>query len=61
MEALAQFTNTETGMTALVYANTKAGFNVVVRDDDAGEMLPFAILGFKSLEAATAKAREVLQ
>ena len=58
---IASFTNESTGMTAFVYPNTKAGYNVTVRDDDSGEYLSTAITGIQSLDAAKAKAMEILK
>ena len=56
---LASFTNTEHGVTAFVFAATRGGFNVTVRDDDAGEFLPDAIC-FSDLGRAIAKARHIV-
>lgn len=58
---IAQFTNSETGMTSFVFANSKAGFNVTLRDDDSGEFVPASICGISTIEAATAKAQEVVK
>lgn len=61
MNALASYTNAETGMTSFVVANSKSGYNVTLRDDDSGEFVPLAIVGIASLEVANAKAQEAVK
>ncbi len=59
---LATFHNDEDNMTAVVFeSNHKAGgYGVALRDDDSGNFTPASFHGFKTLEAAFAKAKEVL-
>jgi len=59
---LATFHNEEDNMTAVVLeSNHKAGgYAVAVRDDDSGNFLPASFHGFKSIEAAIAKAKAIL-
>lgn len=62
MEYLATFHNADDNMTALVYASNHAagGYAVALRDDDSGNCVGFSVHGFQTLEAAIAKAQEVL-
>ena len=59
---LASFHDADTNMTALVFVsgNKAGGFGVALRDDDSGEMVSPTFHGFKTIEAATAKAQAVL-
>ena len=59
-DALASFTNTADGVTSFVFKNVKSGFNVTLRDDDSGEFVGAAICGIKNLDAAIAKAKEII-
>ena len=55
-----EVTNPDTNMTARVVDGAKSGeYNVVVRDDDSGEYVPIAVTGFKTLDAAIARAKHV--
>lgn len=49
-----EFPNAEYGITAVV-AQIESGYTVTVRDDDANEYAPTAII-YKTLEAATMRA-----
>ncbi len=62
MDYLAAFHDDNTNMTALVFvSNHKAGgFGVALRDDDSGEFVPASFHGFKTIEAASAKAESLL-
>ena len=53
------YTNTEDGMSARVYNGKDNTFNVTLMDDDAGQAYTH-IHGYKTLEAACAKAQEVM-
>jgi hypothetical protein len=50
-------TNFETGMEACVVANTKAGFNVVLKDIDSGHCVPEVRI-FPELSAAITYAKK---
>lgn len=62
MNYLATFHNADDNMTAVVFeSNHKAGgFGVALRDDDSGDFTPISFHGFKTLDAAITKAKEVL-
>jgi hypothetical protein len=49
----------EYGMAAFVFANTRGGFNVTLRDMDAEMTVPVAYM-FSTLDAAIAKANELV-
>lgn len=49
----------EDGMAAFVYANTKAGFNVVLRDMDADAAVPI-VTTYPTLERAKAEADKLV-
>lgn len=56
---LKEFTNVETGMMSMVVENTVSGFNVVLKDMDSGECVPFVSI-HKTMESAEAKAAEIV-
>ena len=59
---LATFYDADDNMTALVFeSNHKAGgFGVALRDDDSGSIIGASFHGFQSLNAAIAKAKELI-
>ena len=59
---LATFHDADDNMTALVFeSNHKAGgFGVALRDDDSGSVVGTSFHGFQSLDAAIAKAKELI-
>jgi len=59
---LATFHNEEDNMTAVVFESNhkEGGYGVALRDDDSGNFAPSSFHGFKSIEAAIAKAKEIL-
>ncbi len=61
MEALATYTNTEDGMESYVHTCTAktGGFNVVLKDLDSGEYVPFGRIGIQSLQAAMDYAKKI--
>lgn len=59
-DALHSFSNAESGMTAFVVANTKAGFNVTVRDDDSGLFVPRAVVAIPTEAQAVAIAQKAV-
>lgn len=60
MDYLATFHDAEDNMTALVYASGHGGFAVALRDDDSGNIVPSITVRIPTLEAAIAKAKELL-
>lgn len=59
MEAMYSTKTNEDGMAAFVYANTKAGFNVVLRDMESKESVPFVKI-YQTLERAKAEADKLV-
>lgn len=53
-----EFINADTDMKAMVVANAKAGFNVVVQDMDSGEYVPF-VTTYPTLERAITEAAKI--
>jgi hypothetical protein len=54
------FTNSENGISSFVFESHFGGFGVSLRDDDAGEFVGASIHGFKTVDAAIAKAKEII-
>ena len=57
---ITQFTNPSDAMTAFVIESYLGGYGVSLRDDDSGEFVGLSFHGIKSLDAAIAKAQEVV-
>jgi hypothetical protein len=58
-EAIYSTKTNEDGMAAFVYANTRAGFNVVLRDMEANESVPFVTI-YQTLDRAKAEADKLV-
>lgn len=56
---VAIFPNKELGVTSFVANNSRpeGGYNVLLRDDDAGEFVPVVRVGFQCLRTAIAYAQ----
>lgn len=50
----------EDGMAAFVYANSKSGFNVVLRDMDADQAVP-VVSTYQTLERAKAESDKLVE
>lgn len=62
MDYLATFHDAEDNMTALVFesGNKAGGYAVALRDDDSDSVVGTTFHGFQSLDAAIAKAKELI-
>lgn len=60
MYYVATFHDDDTNMSALVYLSDHGGYAVALRDDDSGQIVPSIAVRIPTLEAAIAKAKEVL-
>ena len=62
MDYIATFHDAEDNMTALVFESQHkvGGYAVALRDDDSGALVGHTFHGFKSLDAAIAKAKELI-
>lgn len=58
--AIAKFANAADGITAYVWPCDKGGYNVTLRDDDAGEFVPVSLRGVADLDAAKSHAKRMI-